>query len=98
MTLRSACRVEQSSREWIPLCTRASSANEDAVVLGESPSAMSLMCIRNKIGPKTVPFGTPEITGVREDTLPSTRKAAINAPTRKRVCKNEKDLNRSAPS
>ena len=30
------------------------------------------MCSRNKIGPKTVPRGTPESTVTRSDYIPST--------------------------
>ena len=32
----------------------------------------SLMCSKNRIGPKTVPCGTPESTVTRSDCIPST--------------------------
>ena len=31
------------------------------------------MCSKNRIGPKTVPCGTPEATVTRSDCIPSTR-------------------------
>ena len=56
-------RASQSSIEAIPFCILVSSANDVALVLPESPLAMFLMWIRNRIGPNTVPWGTPEMTG-----------------------------------
>ena len=34
-------------------------------------SKKSFMYIRNKIGPRTVPWGTPEVTGTDVDDVPS---------------------------
>ena len=31
----------------------------------------SLICIRNRSGPRTVPWGTPDVTGLASDDIPS---------------------------
>ena len=39
--------------------------------LEEITDCKSFMCSRNRIGPKTVPYGTPESTVTRSDCIPS---------------------------
>ncbi len=52
---------------------RASSANRGIMVPGSITDGMSFACRRNSSGPSTVPCGTPEVTLVRWDLMPSHR-------------------------
>ena len=62
---RSFCRSFWSCLLLISLYTRQSSAK--SLTLEEITDGKSLMCSKNRIGPKTVPCGTPESTVTRSD-------------------------------
>ena len=46
--------------------------HDDAVVFSDRSVSISLIWIRKRTGPRTVPSGTPDTTGVRGESLPST--------------------------
>ena len=56
----------------ISLYKRLSSANSLMKVLGDILSEISLIYIKKNNGPRTVPWGTPERTGLHSDAKPST--------------------------
>ena len=67
---RSCCSATWSAMERMGRYMRQSSANNltwEVTTLGKS-----LICIKNSRGPKTVPWGTPEITFEGRDLEPST--------------------------
>ena len=66
---RSSCRVMVSWRDVIRLYKRESSAKSRMSDLVQS--GMSLMKVRNRRGPRTVPCGTPERTSAVVDVFPS---------------------------
>ena len=70
--LRSFWRATQSPTVSTPLQTFVSSAKEELEVPSEIPEHMLTMWTKNSTGPSTVPWGTPEVTGLREDNAPST--------------------------
>ena len=72
MELRSACSCSQSSVDFIPLKTLVSSAKDDAEVPSDRFLLIPFIWMRKRIGPSTVPWGTPDITGDRPESLPST--------------------------
>ena len=67
---RSFCNKMQSSIFFMTLKIRLSSANKRAKEYFRT-SGRSLIYIRNKIGPSTVPCRTPEVTDVKSDAIPS---------------------------
>ena len=71
-SLKAFCRSEQSWLDLIPLWALVSSAKEVGVVPGDRPSAISRIWIKNRTGPSTVPWGTPDKTGEKWETAPST--------------------------
>ena len=67
---KSDCRSAASWWVWISLYMRQSSANN--LVLDERTHlGRSCMYIRNNRGPRTVPWGTPDVTGLVSDDFPS---------------------------
>ena len=56
---------------------RLSSAKRRTLVPGERFLCMSLMYMRKKRGPNTVPWGTPERTGRGSDDWPSTTTCCV---------------------
>jgi hypothetical protein len=74
-------------RQNYPSLDSVLSATEDVVVSTERFLDIFLIWTRNKIGPKTFPCGTPERTGSKTDTLPSTATAF------KRVLGSRNDAN-----
>ena len=67
--VRSSCKVKQSWSECIFLYRTQSSANrrtEDLMLSGRS-----FMKRRNRTGPKTDPWGTPDSTGTGSEAWPS---------------------------
>ena len=59
-----------TAMEWMGWCMRQSSAN--SLTLEVTTLGKSLIYIKNSRGPKTAPWGTPEITFVVWDLEPST--------------------------
>ena len=68
--LRSSWRDVVSSLVLMCRYRRQSSANNIAVLL--TLLGRSLMYIKNSSGPRTVPWGTSEVTGAVSDATPST--------------------------
>ena len=66
---RSIWRAEQSPTDLTDLQTLVSSAKDDVEVPVERFDPIHLMWMRNKIGPRTVPCGTPEMTGTSSEIL-----------------------------
>ena len=69
--LRSSCRVILSDVLFIVLYSTQSSANRR--IFDVMLSAISFMQIRNSVGPKTVPCGTPDVTDAISDVALSTK-------------------------
>ena len=59
---RSFCSWNWSSSEWISLYTKQSSANSLHLVSGSRLTWRSLIKSKKRTGPKTVPFGTPDVS------------------------------------
>ena len=69
---RSFCRAIWSCLFLISLSLYTRQSSVKSLTLEEITDGRSLMCSKNKIGPKTVPCGTPESTVTRSDCIPST--------------------------
>ena len=68
--LRSYCKSVESC--WVLMLRyRMQSSAKRRIVLLLASSGRSLMYIKNSMGPRTVPWGTPERTGWEEDCVPS---------------------------
>ena len=68
--LRSFSNLNWSGRERILRYSRQSSAK--SLTWDDTTSGRSLIWIKNKSGPKTVPWGTPESTVTDDGNSPST--------------------------
>ena len=87
---RSNCRAAQSMALNTGRPTLVSSAKLDTNDGEETFWSMSPISTRNKMGPKTDPWGTPDFTGAGSDGTPSTstvcfrfvKKERIHFPTR----------------
>ena len=66
---RSSCKIRQSCKEYMILYRTQSSANRRPEVL--IISGKSFMKIKNRIGPKTDPWGIPDKIGTGSEVWPS---------------------------
>ena len=82
---RSFCSVAESSLVLMVLHSKLSSAKSLMCVPLEMLESMSLMYARNRRGPRTVPWGTPERTGAGEDAAPSTRTVWVLFDKKERI-------------
>ena len=88
---RSSCSSLQSSLEATTRYAIVSSAKSRTC--DDSESGRSLIKTRNKIGPRTDPCGTPDVTGADAELSPSTttlcdrpdRKSSIHGSTLPRI-------------
>ena len=68
--LRSCCKRVESC--WVLMLRyRMQSSAKRRIVLLLASSGRSLIYIKNSMGPRTVPWGTPERTGWEEDCIRS---------------------------
>ena len=85
------CRVSGGEEAGVAAGVVAGVVSPGPVVGADTPLAMSAIISKKITGAVTVPCGTPEITGDKEENIPSTiiacfliagsRKAAIHIPT-----------------
>ena len=74
-----------SSSVLIVRYRRLSSANSLILVPSVRFLLMSFMYVRNRRGPRTVPWGTPERTGAGEDLAPSTSTVCMRLERNDRI-------------
>ena len=95
---RSLWSVWESVVELIHLHTLVSSTYDVVLVSADTSRAISAMCRRNKIGPRTVPWGTPLRTGESPDTRPSTATACCLCLASRNAASHQPTLPSTFPS